>query len=47
MLDGRDGIQGDLDRLERWAHVNLVRFNKVRCKVLQMGQDNPKLKYSL
>jgi len=46
-LEGRDAIQRDLDRIEKWARANLMKINKAKCKTLHPGQSNPKQKYRL
>ncbi|KFQ71411.1 hypothetical protein N335_01502, partial [Phaethon lepturus] len=37
----------DLAKLKEWAHVNIMRFNMAKCRVLHLGQGKPQYQYSL
>ncbi|KAJ7398823.1 hypothetical protein BTVI_121359 [Pitangus sulphuratus] len=43
-LEGRDAIQRELDRPERWTDANLMKSKEAKCKAQHLGQGNPKHK---
>ena len=46
-LEGQEALQRNLDRLEHWAMINGMKFNKSKCQILHIGQSNARHKYKL
>ena len=42
-----DNLQSDLDKLNRWSAMWLMKFNENKCKVLHIGKNNPRYSYVL
>ncbi|KAF4795403.1 hypothetical protein TURU_093271 [Turdus rufiventris] len=47
MTERQDARQRDLDKFKKWAYGPLMRYNKVKYKILHLGHSNSKYKYSL
>jgi len=45
--EGCAAIQQDLDKLQSWATINQMKFNKSMCRVLHLARNNHKYQYRL
>lgn len=47
LLEDKESLQRDLDRLEQWAKANGMRLNKAEYQVLPLGYNHPMKCYRL
>ena len=47
LLEGRRALQMDLNRLDQWAKVNSLSFNRAKCRVLHFGHKSTRQPYRL
>jgi len=46
-LEAQEALQRGLNRMERWAIVNGMKFSRNKCQNLHLGQSNARHKYRL
>uniref|UniRef100_A0A803SME4 Reverse transcriptase domain-containing protein n=1 Tax=Anolis carolinensis TaxID=28377 RepID=A0A803SME4_ANOCA len=45
--EDRSRIQNNLNRLEKWAKTNKMKFNRDKCKILHLGRKNEMQRYRM
>ena len=46
-FEGQEALQRVLHGLEPWARINGMKFNKSKCQILHLRQNNPWYKHKL